>query len=367
MKNILKITIVMLSTLSFGLAQAGELTVTGSVKSTYAITSSDSTASSQEAGKGLGVENDFTFGASGENDFGTWAYATDFDGGTALDDSKVTLTTSYGTFGVFVSEGGLDTDNAASQSVYSRPSDTSYNEGMWDTFDLSASNTLQYHMPKDMLPFGIVPKVSFAPANSSASAVNDANSGGSTNTGGFTTTTSGFNTTAAIFGQTAQMGRSALHYQVKANPMTGLKMGADYVDFKDVVATNIANTTLQQKPESGNAYVTYEIGNASLGYSRSATAFAIGSVNSNIVEDVTGQKMSIAYNVNDALSVSYEEEESDMNLTDGATVQMTAKGIQAAYTMGGMTMAIAQNEYENARYTAATDVVSTVFSVAMDF
>ena len=365
MKNILKITLVMLSTLSFGLAQAGELTVTGSVKSTYSVISSDSTTASQESGKGLGVENDFTFGASGENDFGTWAYATDFDGGTSLDDTKVTLTTSYGTFGVMISEGGLDTDNAASQSVYSRPSDTSYNEGMWDTFDLSGSNTLQYHMPADWLPFGIVPKIAFAPANSSASAVNDANSSGTANAGGFTPTTNGFNATTAIFGQTAQMGRSAFHYQVKANPMTGLNLGMDYVDFKDVSATNTLG--LKQKPESGNAYVTYAIGNATLGYSRSGTAFAVDQASDTIVESVLGEKMSIAYNVNDALSISYEEEDSQMNMTDSAAVEMTAKGMQAAYTMGGMTMAIAQNKYSNARYTNLSDVKDTVFSVAMDF
>ena len=41
-----------------------------------------------------------------------------------------------GTLGVMLGEGGLDVDNAASQSVISRPSDTSYAEGMFDTFDI---------------------------------------------------------------------------------------------------------------------------------------------------------------------------------------------------------------------------------------
>ena len=46
---------------------------------------------------------------------------------------------------------------------------------------------------------------------------------------------------------------------------------------------------------------------------------------------------------------------------------MEATGLQAAYTMGGMTLAIAQNSFENAQYTNNKDVKDTVFSVAMAF
>jgi hypothetical protein len=37
------------------------------------------------------------------------------------DDTKMTLTTPMGTVGVFISEGGLDLEDGASQSVYARP------------------------------------------------------------------------------------------------------------------------------------------------------------------------------------------------------------------------------------------------------
>ena len=42
-------------------------------------------------------------------------------------------------------------------------------------------------------------------------------------------------------------------------------------------------------------------------------------------------------------------------------------GIQAAYTLGGMTLAVAMNDHQNARYTQNNDVKDTVFSVAMAF
>ena len=78
MKKIIAILSVVL--FSFGVAKAGELTVTGSAKASYAVTSSDGTAASNDSAKGLGIENEFTLGASGELDNGfTWSYAVDID------------------------------------------------------------------------------------------------------------------------------------------------------------------------------------------------------------------------------------------------------------------------------------------------
>ena len=120
MKNIMKYMLVAITALSFSVAKAGELSVTGAAKASYAITSSDGTAAGADIGKGLGISNEFTLSASGELDNGfTWSYAQDIDGATVQDDGKLTLTTPMGTLGVFISEGGLDVDNAASQSVVS--------------------------------------------------------------------------------------------------------------------------------------------------------------------------------------------------------------------------------------------------------
>ena len=46
---------------------------------------------------------------------------------------------------------------------------------------------------------------------------------------------------------------------------------------------------------------------------------------------------------------------------------MEASGIQAAYTVGGMTLAVAMNEFTNAQYTDKYNITDTVFSVAMAF
>jgi hypothetical protein len=40
----------------------------------------------------------------------TWSYAQDIDGATQQDDGKLTLTTGFGTVGVFISEGADSSD-----------------------------------------------------------------------------------------------------------------------------------------------------------------------------------------------------------------------------------------------------------------
>ena len=56
MKNVMKYMLVALTALSFSVANAGELSVTGAAKASYVVTSSDGSAASQEKGKGLTKE-----------------------------------------------------------------------------------------------------------------------------------------------------------------------------------------------------------------------------------------------------------------------------------------------------------------------
>ena len=372
MKNTIKALLVALTALSFSVANAGELTITGSAKASYSITSSDNASAQIDVDKGLGVTNEFSLNASGELDNGmTWKYKQDIDGATVQDDGQLTLTTDYGTLGVFISEGGLDTDNSASQSVISRPSDTGYNEGMVDSWDISGLNTLQYHTPADLLPFGITAKIAHAP--SMTSGINDYKASGSQNDNSNTNPGTGntfFNTTAAPLTQTVgNMGTDATHYQVKIAEVPfvdGLTLGADYLE----IGGQDSGSTLDQKAESGTYYGTYAVGPATIGYSKSFLATKMtADTSSDFLESLEATKYSIAFNVNDQLSVSYEKEKSAPQAKTAATAMfdLEATGIQAAYTMGGMTLAIAMNDFENARYSENMDVKDTTFSVAMAF
>ena len=363
MKNIIKTLIVMLTSISlFGSANAGELSVSGTAKATYNVESGG-----KNAGKGLGITNELNFTASGETDAGyTWSYSMELDpGATAVgtttedtqsahnDDTKLTLTTPYGTVGMFISEGGLDVEDAASQSVYARPTDMGGSDGTVDNFTIDAYNNLQFHTPADLIPFGGSFKVAYAP---------DLDTYGSGNNAGVEIETGGASST----------GRSATEMQLSfdAIPMAdGLKIGASYFTFDKQGAVKNDN-----EAESGAYYASYSIGNVSLGYSQAYKQLFVandaGGGSTTAVDYYDQSNQSISYAINDDISVSYEVEKSQKNFLDDAQadVEQKSTGYQLAYNLGGMTLAIARNSHDNPSYSSTADSIDqTLIAVTMAF
>ena len=352
MKNIIKTLIVMLTSVSlFGVANAGELSVSGTAKATYNI------ESGVHKGKGLGVTNELNFTASGELDNGyTWSYSTELDptdatdgGVDTNDDTQLTLATPYGTFAVMVNEGALDLEDAASQSVYSRPTDTGDPSATSDNYTIDGYTNLQYHTPADLLPFGITAKIAYAPDLDDT--MNSGNAAGQTHTKA-----------------DDYEGRSMTAYQVKAAPIDGLTIGASYNEFDDA-----GDNAPEQAPESGAYYATYAFGNFTVGYSRAYKAMLLDDdehTTAATADYYDQTNKSIAMAVNDDLSISYEVEESTKNAVGLGTADITQKStaVQLAYNMGGMTVAVSRASHDNVGYsTSAIDSDQTVFAVTMAF
>ena len=367
MKHITKILFVILATISFSSVNAGELTVTGAAKASYAITSSDNAASNLNQAKGVGVENDMSFGASGELDNGwTWSYANDFDTGTAIDDSSLKITTPFGMFGIFSDEGGVGSDVGWNASVVARPSDTSFNEAMAGEYDASALNNIQYSTPAGLIPYETVFDIAYAPGTETSPADADAQGADSVYTTFLSTTATVMNTAGTGIATTEDMGASLTQYRLTTKPIDGLTLGASYSDF------DMEDQVMSQKAESGSWYAKYAIGGVTAGYGKVYVAYPItntATAYTNNVEDVKGSSYSIAFAVNDDLSVSYTNEKSKPSFQTNATLayEMESSGLQAAYTMGGMTLSIAMNEHENATYTQNYDIKDTLFRVSMAF
>jgi hypothetical protein len=160
-----------------------------------------------------------------------------------------------------------------------------------------------------------------------------------------------------------------------AIPMAdGLKIGASHFTFDKQGDEGKKD----QEAESGAYYATYSIGNVSLGYSKAFRAELINNdANSGAsfdaavdVESYEQTNQSIAYAINDDLTVSYEKEESKKNFLADQTADVTQKstGIQLAYNLGGMTLAIARNSHDNPSYSAtAADIDQTLIAVTMAF
>ena len=351
MKNIIKSLIVMLSSISlFASANAGELSVSGTAKATYNVYSGKS-----NTGKGLGIPNELIFTASCELDNGyTWSYSMELDPtdatdtGTAMnDDTSLKLTTPVGTFGVFVNEGGLDVEDGASMSVYARPTDAGDpSSGTGDNFTIDGYNNIQYHTPSGMLPFGTVVKLGYAPDLDDT--VNSGNAKGSTETKSAT-------------GE----GRNMTAIQVTTTPIDGLTIGASYNEFDGAgLAKN------DQDPASGAYYLKYANGPFSIGYSQAFKALLLAdNVAATAVEGYEQTNYSIAYAASDDLSISYEVEEDTKQSVTASTVDVDqkSKAIQAAYSMGGMTISASMGSYDNVGWVTTDSIDTFLLAVTMAF
>ena len=62
----------------------------------------------------------------------------------------------------------------------------------------------------------------------------------------------------------------------------------------------------------------------------------------------------VSFAVNDDLSISYGNHKSDRVLNNGTSVENDANSLQLAYSMGGVSIKIAQTEVDNQNYTSGT-------------
>jgi len=353
MKNIIKTLVVMLTSIAlFQTANAGELTVTGTAKATYNITSGYASK-----GKGIGVANEFNLGANGELDNGmTWKYQVQMDpsdaasiSGGGVDDSRIEITSGFGTLGIYVSEGGLDLEDGASASVYGRPTDIGDPSATVDNLDIDSYTNLQYHTPSGLLPYGIQVKVGHSP--SADNTINSSNAAGleQTNSQGY-------------------IGKTVTGMQIKATPLTGLTLGVSSVQTADGnhVGTASQNT---QEAASYAAMVSYaHDSGVKVGWSRAVNEPVIGTLATTAAEEYNQDNYSVAF-VTGNLSVSYEIEESTKNTINEATgdIEQKSAAAQAAYTMGGMTMALSYGTFDNVGYDTGKDAHQTLLAVTMAF
>ena len=320
---------------------AGELSVTGSVKATITTGGSGSTAGASESGgRALAISNDIDFNASGDLDNGwTWAWQTQLDGG-AIDDTKLTISTDYGTVGLFGTEGALNFKHGGSQMALGYGSQIGSAGGIVDPDDVATYNNVQYHTPAGLLPLGTVAKAGITMSGSATSEPADSPIG----TGG--------------------AARNGVTYSLETAPIEGLKLGASYFTIDQAVGTNQEG----QEEENGAYYASYTMGNFGVGYSKAYKAPALASTPATTINYYETTSYSVGLAVNDNLSVSYGYEKSHANkVTDATESDVKIDTIQAAYTMGGLTATVGIKDIENASYTANADQSEAHFVLSMAF
>jgi outer membrane protein OmpU len=151
----------------------------------------------------------------------------------------------------------------------------------------------------------------------------------------------------------------------------GLTVGAGYGETSwDREST----TTTKKETTSVAAFATYAFGPVTVGLQQNYTS---GSVDATGIMTQANEVtiMGVAFNVNDNLSVSYEDYENTYKKSSSASTGSTgqadvtqdADGIQIAYTMGGATLRISDVNVDNSGGTAANSEERTEVSLLMAF
>ena len=87
------------------------------------------------------------------------------------------------------------------------------------------------------------------------------------------------------------------------------------------------------------------------------------------VEYYENTGMSLAYAVNDDLSVSYTNEtgERSFQTSSTTTYDIEMDSIQIAYSLGGATLSVARTDYENIGYVNNADATDTIIALTFAF
>jgi hypothetical protein len=338
---------ILASALLISPSYAGEMTVTGGATATYTTNGDDASA-----GKNLGISNELDFTASGELDNGmTWKYQVQLDGATtANDDTRLEIGTDYGTIGLYVSEGGLSKELAHGVGAMGVGFDYVSPATFVTSYDVDGYSNMQYHTPAGILPFGGSVKLGYAPnMNATALSAKESAATGVRNVGG-----------------SLQMA------QVSLSPVDGLSIAGDIAQTDNQTGTSGNNGT--EEGISANVGAKYTMGQFSVGYTEGGYQEAITSGELTYYEN---KFVGIQFDVNDALSVSFNSDESEKNVraavatgaTAGtkSTTTMEQDSIQIAYTTGGATIGITQVEVDNSDYTLGREENQTVISLGISF
>ncbi len=338
MNTLKKIAIsILASVFVFANANAGEVSVSGTAKATYTIISVDGSPNDHDTGKGLGVDNVLAFKANGELDNGwTWAYNVENDGG-ALDDSSITMGLGgLGTVMINISDGGIQKNFGSVVSAYGAALDTGAGGGYVDSADTGGMHSLRYTTPSG-LPMDAVVKIQYAPYTGTGDD-NAPNSAGKADANG---------------------NEDAIAYSLDLTPIEGLSLGASYFNPDD--------SAVAQSEEGGAWFATYDIGSVSLGYGKSFYATSLDTGTADSVESYDNTMMSIAFNVNDDLSISYEDTNSTRGKKTTGDTDMDVTSIQASYTVAGMTLSLSNDEFENENYAVGDKMKETIFAMSIAF
>ena len=327
--NIKKIGLTALAgSLAMFAANAGELTVTGNSSASFVTKSHDGAAQTgSDVGNPMGMDTRITFSGSGEldNGFTTSVYVTDeINGSTGMYSGEVAL--GMGDLGtISLNQGGgnvgADAIDDETPRAYEEADDKISTNFRGLANPQGSGNMIKY-----------------------------------TNTLGMVNLNLGFRTGGGsnnVVGGTGGNSENVYTGALTSSPIDGLTVGAGYSNVEKNAG----------KDDEGYAgFAKYAFGSVTVGAQRNVTTSGTAA------SAAEGNQVSIAFNVNENLAISYSDGSID-HFGTGATadVEEDFSAINISYTMGGMTIAAQMAEADNAAGTANADEEATEIVLSLAF
>ena len=316
-------------------ANAGDLTATGGATVTWL------SEEGAVAGNPIGMASAVSFKGSGELDNG-WNVALTIGGNDAGAYSATNIVITLPGMGdVRIDQGASGTGIARmddmTPSVYEEADGAGISAGIDKTLGVNTGTTIEV-TPTEMMPAGLTARLAYSKDADSGN-TNDKAAGGASNELG-----SGWDLT--------------LEAGSDLTGVDGLTLYAGMSEYEQ-----FQNATTHNGDGSERVYgVKYATGGFTVGFQMSDEETGETSTT-----DYENTMYSVTFSVNDDLSIGYNHVESDETGNSKETAE--ADSIQAAYTMGGATISIAEVDIKNRNYSSgsAADVQGHVISLGLAF
>jgi outer membrane protein OmpU len=317
-------------------ANAGELSVSGGADMSWISLDDEST------GNPIGLGSNLTFTGSGDLENG-WNVALS----VAMDNkdaySNTTVTVAVPSLGsILVSQGvsgtGIDRIDDVTPNVWEEAYGTGLGTGIKTVAGTSGGTSIEY--TPNILPDGLTARIAYSP-DAGSSGANDKGTG----TADYSAKGSGFDVTLQA--------TDAIHN------IAGLTVWGGMSEVSQDTTVSGTDSDLEEQTIA----VSYAAGGFTLGYQWSEQDLGVNTG----AQSYENTGYGITFNVNDDLSVGYNNFESDQdNATD---VTAEASSFQIAYSMGGASIRLAEANVKNKAYQtgAANDRDATTLSVSLAF
>ena len=317
-------------------AQAFEAGVKVESQAVYSTAQgNESGASEASNGKGIGVDTDIAFSGSGELDMG-WTVSVShvLDTAETVNNSSTQMAVGMGSMGTlqFNQDGGSSSNGIDDvlPFAYEEPWDPGMGTNEGNIFGSAVNQgSVTYKTPAFELPMGVT---------ASLTADYDPQAG----------------VAAPTPGAVGADGASGEAFTIKLAHESGLTLGGGVMDVGD--------TTTRTGEQAATGYAKYSNGGLTVGYQEFYYNAPGGAA------DTDGDGMALAYTAGD-VTISYSVMNETTN-AHGATAALEEEEIsafQAAYTMGGMTLAASMYETDNTEGVAGNKYEETELSVSFAF